>query len=167
MRLKIYVGFVIAMALATAAGAQTKISETVQCGKPDDQKAFEVGDRMGHMLSVGKSNCKATTPWEIEGIQNKEGVSVAVNDTTGNKSRTRGYYTDTMANGDKTFFRYEGPGTLKDGATESAEVKWTLTGGTGKLKGVKGKGTCKGKGAADGGVTWDCEGEYEMPKAAK
>lgn len=167
MRCKLWLATLAVLALAATAAAQTKISETVQCGKPDDQKAIEVGDRMGHALSVAKSSCQATKQWEIEGIQNKEGVSVAVIDATGNKSRTRGYYTDTMANGDKTFFRYEGPGTLKDGATESAEVKWTLTGGTGKLKGVKGKGTCKGKGAADGSVTWDCEGEYEMPKAAK
>ena len=40
----------------------------------------------------------------------------------------------------------------------------TLVGGTGKLKGLKGQGTCKGKGASDGSVTWDCEGTFEPAK---
>jgi hypothetical protein len=53
---------------------------------------------------------------------------------------------------------------LKEGIFQSAEVTWTITGGTGKLKGLKGKGTSRGKGAADGTSTWEAEGEYELPK---
>jgi hypothetical protein len=47
---------------------------------------------------------------------------------------------------------------------ESAEGKWSFGGGTGKLKGLKGKGTYKGKGAPDGTLTVEVEGEYELPK---
>ena len=44
---------------------------------------------------------------------------------------------------------------------------WSFTGGTGKLKGIKGKGTCKGTFKPDGTSSWDMEGEYQMPIATK
>jgi hypothetical protein len=65
-----------------------------------------------------------------------------------------------MANGDKSFVRWEGPDS-KDG---SSQGKWTYVGGTGKFKGLKGSGTYKGKRAEDGSVTFDVEGEYTLAK---
>jgi hypothetical protein len=53
---------------------------------------------------------------------------------------------------------------MKDGAPQTAEGTWTYNGGTGKLKGIKGKGTYKGTGNADGSVTFQIDGEYTMPK---
>ena len=53
---------------------------------------------------------------------------------------------------------------LKGGTIKSADGTWSFTGGTGKLKGIKGKGTYKGTGAPDGTVTYEVEGEYELPK---
>jgi hypothetical protein len=52
---------------------------------------------------------------------------------------------------------------MKDGAVESTEGTWSFSGGTGKLMGVKGKGSFKGKGVTDGSATYDVEGEYELP----
>ncbi len=154
----------IVLALATVAGAQTKISGTSQCAKADAQHAIMVGDRPGHSFMISQSKCTWTKPWEIAGIQSKEGVATSFDEASGSSSRTRGFYHDTMANGDKANYRYEGTVSLKDGAPQSAEIKWTLVGGTGKLKGAKGKGTCKGKPGSEGSITWDCEGEYELPK---
>ena len=45
----------------------------------------------------------------------------------------------------------------------SAEGAWSFRGGTGKLKGIKGKGTYNGNGAPEGSATYDV-GEYELPK---
>ena len=36
-------------------------------------------------------------------------------------------------------------------------------GGTGKLKGLTGKGTCKGTFNADGTSSWDIQGDYKIP----
>ncbi len=69
-----------------------------------------------------------------------------------------------MANGDKMYVRIQGSATLKDGTVESANGAWSFTGGTGKLKGVKGKGTYKGKDVPDGSATYEVEGEYELRK---
>jgi len=49
---------------------------------------------------------------------------------------------------------------LKDGKAVSGNNTWTIAGGTGKYKAVKGEGSCKGKGTTDGTSTWNCEGSY-------
>jgi len=165
MRLKIIVTFLIVFALAAVASAQTKISGTVQCSKPNEVHAIQVGDRPNHSFAISQSKCTSNKPWEIAGIQSKEAISTEFDEASGDTSRYRGYYMDTMANGDKAYYRYEGTATLKDGVLQAADDKWTLVGGTGKLKGIKGKGTDKLKAAAaDGSSTWDTEGEYELPK---
>jgi len=153
-----------ALALTSTAAAQTKISGTADCGKPEATHSLEVGDRPGHMLAVSQYKCTWTQPWEIAGVQNKEGVGTETGDITGDRGRSRGYYVDTMANGDKAFYRYQNQVSLKDGNPQTSEAQWTLVGGTGKLKGVKGKGVCHGKGKPDGGGLDQCEGEYELPK---
>jgi hypothetical protein len=68
-----------------------------------------------------------------------------------------------MANGHKYYVRYQGTSTMKDGAMQTTEGKWSFSGGTGKLKGLKGSGTYKGTGSADGGATFEVEGDYSLP----
>jgi hypothetical protein len=51
---------------------------------------------------------------------------------------------------------------MKDQNYESGEGTWSFTGGTGKLKGIKGKGMYKCKPEGDN-VTCDIEGEYTLP----
>ena len=165
MRIKTFFLCLIVFALATAASAQTKISGTQQCAKPDQEHSFQVGDRPNHSFVISQFKCTWTKPFEIAGIQDKEGIDTDFAEIRGNTSRGRGCEVDTMANGDKIYFRYEGMLTLKDGVPQSGEPKWTFVGGTGKLKGLKGTGSCKLASAApDGSTTWDCEGEYELPK---
>jgi hypothetical protein len=52
---------------------------------------------------------------------------------------------------------------LKDGKPVSGEGTWSFTSGTGKLKGIKGKGTYKGTANADGSMTYQVDGEYSLP----
>jgi hypothetical protein len=157
--------FLIVFALAAVASAQTKVSGTQQCGKPDQEHSIQVGDKPNHSFVITQGKCTWTKPFEIAGVQDKESLETAFAEIRGNTSRVRGYDVDTVANGDKVFYRFEGTITLKDGVPQSCEAKWAYAGGTGKLKGIKGKGTCKlASAAADGTVTWDCEGEYELPK---
>jgi hypothetical protein len=68
-----------------------------------------------------------------------------------------------MDNGDKYFVSYQGNGTSKDGTYQSAKGTWNFTGGTGKLKGIKGKGTYSCAAAGDN-VNCDIEGDYQLPK---
>jgi len=164
MRLKTLLSFLVVFALATLAGAQTKISGTFQCSKPDQQHALEVGDRPNHSFMISQTKCTWTKSLEIGGVQSKEDVYAGFSEVSGNRARTQYYGVVTMTNGDKCYVRPQGSATLKEGVIESAEGRWSFVGGTGKLKGLKGKGTYKGKGAPDGTMTAEVEGEYELPK---
>jgi hypothetical protein len=152
------------LGLATLVSSQTKISGTVQCAKPDEQHMLEVGDRPGHSLMISKGKCTWTKPMEIGGTQTKEDVGTNFDEVRGNKSQGHGYVVGTLANADKIYVRTQGSATLKDGNVDTADGTWSFTGGTGKLKGVKGKGSYKGKSAADGSATYEVEGDYELPK---
>src|ERR1035441_363670 len=84
---------------------------------------------------------------------------------SGEKAQERGYVVITMDNGDKAFVRFTGSGAnAKDGAT-AGEGTWSYTGGTGKLRGLTGKGAYKSTGNADG-ATDHVEGDYTLPPPA-
>ena len=141
--------------------AQTKISGTSQCAKPETQQKVDVPDHPDHVLAISQAKCTWTKAMEVAGIQNKDGVSTGAADIHSGAATVHGYYVDNMANGDKAYVHYQGTDSAKDGTSMG---KWTYTGGTGKLKGIKGQGTYKGKAAADGSVTYEIEGEYSSPK---
>ena len=133
---------------AGAASAQTKISGTADFGKADQQTVIPSGDGAGHALGVGQRKCTWSTPLEVNGEKSKEGVSTATMDVTGASAKTRGYHVTTTDAGDKYFVSFQGTARMKDGQETSEKGTWMFTGGTGKLKGIKGKGTynCTPKG---------------------
>ena len=147
---------------ATVATAQNKITGDGKCGKPDPQQSIDVGDRAGHALVLLKFSCTWTNPYEMAGLKAKDYTGTATSDVTGGKGQDRGYVVVTMDNGDKAFLRFTGSGTTaKDGAS-TGEGTWSYTGGTGKLRGLIGKGTYKSTGNADGAED-HVEGEYTVP----
>ncbi len=164
MRLKTILMTLAVFTLATMAVAQTQIAGTFQCGKPDQQQAIEVGDSPGHVFVINQTKCSWTKPIEIAGAQTKDDVYVAFSEVSGTSSRYQSYGICTMTNGDKAYVRPRGSAAIKDGVPVSAEGKWTFVGGTGKLKGLKGKGTFKSKTEADGSSVVEVEGEYTLPK---
>jgi hypothetical protein len=152
---------------APVALAQTKLSGAGQCAKRDPEHKLDVGDRPQHAFSISRSKCTWSRPFEIAGVEAKGGTAVQFDEVSAKGSRFHGYYLDTMANGDTAHYRYQGTATLNEGMPPSTEWQWTLR-GTGKLKGVKGKGTCKGTASPDGMGTWECVGEYKLePKGAR
>ncbi len=148
--------------LAPVACAQTKLSGTSRCGKPDQQHLLQVGDRPGHSLSVVQGRCTWTKPMEIAGTQTKGDQTTLSVEGQGNKANSQGYVVGMMANGDKFFVRVQGSAALKDGAVDTEEGKWNFLGGSGNLKGIKGAGTYQGKGGPEG-TTFEVEGEYQLP----
>ena len=53
----------------------------------------------------------------------------------------------------------------RNGAAVSSDCTWKFTGGTGKLSGLKGKGSCKGTFQPDGKAAWVIKGEYHLATA--
>ncbi len=156
--------FLATLALSTAAWAQTKVSGTMQCDKPDPAYTLPVGDRPDHAFTIYKSKCTWPKPGEIAGTQATASEITSFADVRGNRGSLRSFNVVTMASGDKAFSSSQGSVTVKEGTIQSAEGTWSYTGGTGKLKGLKGKGTYKLKVAPDGTRTIETEGEYQLPK---
>ena len=162
MRSKTVLVFLCAAALAATAVAQTKTSGTAQC-KADPSAPVEIGDKPGHSFAISKAQC-TWSGFEIAGVAYKDGVSVSMDEIRGDKATSNGYHTATLANGDKTTAHFHGARTTKDGKFQSGGGTWTFSGGTGKCKGIKGKGTYKGTPNADGTVSYKVDGEYSLPK---
>ena len=122
-----------------------------------------MGDPPAHALVVVKVKCTWTKPIELAAVQTKTGEDTAYSDADGSKSRDSGYDVTTMANGDQFVVRFNGTSTLdKNGAPQTQTGTWSFVRGTGKLKGITGKGIFKGKAAADGSVITEVEGEYQI-----
>ncbi len=157
---KLILSFLL-LGVGVTAQAQNKISATETCGKPDPVNTVEVGDRPGHVFMIGKQSCTWTKSMEIAGSTDKSTEDTVFSEITGEKSRDHGYAIDSYASGDKAIIRWQGTAALKDGKPVSQEGTWSFVRGTGKLKGIKGKGTYKCSPEGEGS-TCQIEGEYEL-----
>ena len=151
---------------AIVAAAQEKSSGTIECGKPDTQHVVPVEGMQGHSLMVQQGKCTWTKPMEVAGLQTKDAVGTSTVDISVSASiaHGRGYTVTTMTNGDTWSSSYSDTAHLsKDGSPESSKGTWVSLSGTGKLKGIKGKGTFQCKFAGDV-TSCDVEGEYTLAK---
>jgi len=123
---------------------KTKSSMSGKCGKLDVQQNIPAGDpvtsRTMFLLS-GQGKC--ATKGEEGGTASKEGRFSEHGDVAGNHSKAWGVYVETFDSGDKIFYTYQAAATMKDGALQTGQNQYQITGGTGKMKGIKGSGTCK------------------------
>jgi hypothetical protein len=143
--------------------ASGKTASSWKCSVPNPVNALPVGDEPNHMYAVEQVKCTATKG-EIAGVKEKEGTGTEFAEVTGDTSKGHGVFVETLDNGDKAFVSYTFTGTSKNKMMVSGSNKWTFTGGTGMLKGVKGGGTCKAKGNPDGSANFDCSGTYTLAK---
>jgi hypothetical protein len=164
MKLKFLCLAVLFAAFAGSAFAQTHISGAIKCSKPDVSQNVEVGDHPDHVLVVEKGSCTWGAPFEMAGVKSTAFAFAESVDLNGANVQIRGYTIMTMENGDKAYARYQGTGTLAKEGTHTDGGTWSYTGGTGKLKGLKGKGTYKGSGAADGTSELQLDGDYSLPE---
>jgi hypothetical protein len=161
MRLKGLLVFLFAVAFAARAAAQTKTSGTATC-KAEPGSPVALTDKPNHSFAVGKASC-TWTKFEVAGLQPKDGNSTDLDEITGDAMSFHGYHVATMTNGDTWVAKYQGSAKLKDGKPVNGHGTWSFTSGTGKLKGIKGNGTFKGTANADGSVSYQIDGEYQLP----
>ena len=160
------VALLFALLFGSAAGAQTKVTGKQQCPKAEVVGTADAGDKAGHTLSLVKSPCTWGTPMEMAGGKSKDGTSVAFAEATATRATSSGTYVGNMDDGDKFFVSFHDSAAGKDGKPEVAKGTWAYTGGTGKLKGITGKGTYTVTLNEDGSSVVDVEGEYAVPAAA-
>jgi hypothetical protein len=152
------------LASAVSASAQTKFTGKCSQGKPDPNHVIKVDDRPNHALVLGQVTCTWSSG-DISGVALKSEVDTTFSDMAGTTSRDRGYGVGTDANGDKYYVHFEGTTNYKGEAPTTATCNWTFSGGTGKLRGLTGKGTCSGTFDATGAAVFDVMGEYSIAPA--
>jgi hypothetical protein len=152
-------GVLVSMTLS----AQTKISGTLSCNKPDPVHSLETGDGSGTVMNLAKVQCTWSKGMDMAGVTTKDGSSVAASEVNGGKTKDHGIHVGNMANGDKYYVHFQSTGTVKPDHSGTSDGTWSFDGGTGKLKGLTGKGTFKATNNADGTSTVDVQGEYKTP----
>jgi len=155
----------LALGLLASVGlsAQTKISGMLSCVKPDPMYSIPTDDGSGTVMNLVKIPCTWSKPIEMAGSTGKDGYSVAASEVHGGKTKDHGVHVGTMANGDKFYVHFQATGTVNADHSGASSGTWSFEGGTGKLKGLTGKGTYKTASKADGTSTTDVEGEYKTP----
>jgi hypothetical protein len=155
----LFLGVLVAFSLSAA----TKTSGTAMCKQdPASPAPLAANDAPGHAFVVGKAQC-TWTGFPVAGQEYKEGVSISMGEISGDTNTYSGYHVATTMTGDTSVSKFQGSTKMKDGKPVSESGTWTLTGGTGKLKGIKGKGTYTGTANADGSMSYKVEGEYSLP----
>lgn len=150
---------------AAATPAQTKHSFSGKCGKADVVQTIPAGDKEGHSFMLQQGKCESKG--EVGGAKSKQGTFSEHDEANGTHLKGWGVYVETFDSGDRIFYAYQTTGTTKDGAFSDGSNKYQITGGTGKMKGIKGSGTCKLTGNTGGGLDYACTGEYTIAAAAR
>lgn len=160
--MKTRIGLVTLMIFASAAVAlaQTRISGTAVCSGPEQVHVMRLMDHPDHFFVMSQGKCKWTKPLEIEGTRTESDVATVSKEVRRNHAHLRGYVTETTASGDKFSYRIIGTQVLDHGKTVSEHGHWTIVSGTGKLKGIHGKGTYTGK-LQGASMVFNLEGEYQ------
>jgi len=164
MKYKIFCGCALFAFVVATTPAQTKMSLSGKCGKPDVQQNIPAGDSPSHVFVLAQGKCE--TKGEVGAAASKEGAFSEHGEVAANRSKVSGVYVETFDGGDKIFYTYQNNVTLKDGAVQAGQGKYQIAGGTGKMKGIKGAGTCKYTGNENGGIDYSCTGEYTLGGSA-
>src|SRR5574341_25886 len=101
MKYKFLAVFVLAVLVVGSGAAQTKMSGSGACGKPDVEHAIPVPDSPGQSFTISQSKCTWSKPWEVAGQPTKSGMTTVFAHTSGNTVHHSEVYVDTLANGDK------------------------------------------------------------------
>jgi hypothetical protein len=152
----------LALFATVGVNAQNKLSVTLTC-KGEAVHALDVGDHPEHLLAVWKEACTYVQPARIGTEKLVDGYSVGFSEDTATDSTTSGHHVATTESGARLFLAFHGTTPLKHlkraGPTNGT---WSYSEGTGKLEGIRGKGTYRVTRNDDGTFTVVIKGTYEL-----
>ncbi|HEV8356076.1 MAG TPA: hypothetical protein VGQ17_04835 [Gemmatimonadales bacterium] len=152
--------FVLGLPIPTAvAQGQTTFTATWKCSVVEPANAVPVPGQANHAYSVYQVKCTASSG-QVAGVKEKEGTATEFAEVKGNTSKGHGIFVETLENGDTVTYDYQFTSTMNGKVAVSAGNTWKMVRGTGKAKGIKGSGSCKGKGNPDTSLSLECTGSY-------
>jgi len=120
-------------------------------------------DQSNHQVQLAEVHASQKSPdpsWN-----NARLTYCGITDLVSGNGTQRGYYVNEHADGDRDCGDFEGRVTTTGGQT-TLEGTFTFTSGTGKLKGIRGKGTFKGRQVSPTEIEMTWTGAYEVSAAA-
>jgi hypothetical protein len=141
------------------AQAQAALKAGWKCSVVEPAASVPVTGQADHAYSVYQVKCTASSG-EIAGVKEKTGTATEFAEIKGNSSKGHGIFVETLDNGDTITYDYTFTSTMNGKVATAASNAWKMVSGTGKAKGIKGSGTCKGKGNPDASLDLTCTGSY-------
>lgn len=159
-----------ALTVSGAVAGTKKISAVGKVGPLVSFTKMSPGDNAKHHISLVRRNDTDICSDSLFGTLQVDTV-VFSDYQVGGTGTQNGYRTFTHSSGDKIFSSYKGTTAviIKNGVKSNRykfSGKWHYTGGTGRFKGITGKGTYTGK-LAKKGIEFKWKGRYEIPSAKK
>ena len=152
--------FVLGLPIPTGAAlGQTTLNATWKCSVVEPASVVPVAGQANHAYSVYQVKCTASSG-EVAGVKEKEGTATEFAEVRGNANKGHGIFVETLENGDMITYDYQFTSTMNGKVALTAGNTWKMVRGTGKAKGIKGSGTCKGKGNPDASLSLECTGTY-------
>jgi len=165
--IRCFLGVVCALAIASSALAQTKVSGTLDCDKADPTYLVPVPGREGFAFGLSQNKCTWLKGGSVGGLQPAEFFNTTILEVTGASALSTAAGVSRYTPADAAYSRSTG---THDRQALTVSGYWTDTGATGRLLGIKGGGTytCKMKGPEPGvGYTCEVQGEYTLPAVKK
>lgn len=161
MRIHLALRPLAAIALASAAWAQTRIEIKENCGRPTAEYTIQVGDHPGHAFRIEQADCKPEGKVEIGGVAIQDHKATGFAEMDVGKGTNQWFHVFTLADGSSVYARSQGKADYEGRRFRSSTSKWTFEGGTGKFESLKGTGsyTCH---PGPGGFACEAEGEYTL-----
>ncbi len=123
------------------------------------------GAQSGAAAEVAQEKCSWTLPVQIGNDTATDGLNTFNLNVTGSQSSDTGTHTSNTNTSDQFTLSFTGTSMLDGGETRSRQGTWKFTGATGSLKGITGSGTYTAAAKAEGGISYDLEGNYQLPSA--
>jgi hypothetical protein len=130
-------------------------------GRPDGAASAQ----SGAAAVVAQEKCSWTLPVQIGNDIATDGVNTLNLTVNGSQSSDTGTHTSNTNTSDQFTLSFTGTSLLDGGETRSRQGTWKFTGATGSLKGITGTGTYTAAVKAEGGISYDLEGNYQLPSA--
>ena len=164
-RFVFFFSFVI-LGLCGTASAQTNIYGSLKCDPVAMRRNAPAGSKPTSKTVTSQQKCSWTQPLQINGSQTNDALSNVESTIDGLESHDTGDQVNHMVSGEQFTVHFSGTGILdSNGAPRSQQGTWTFTSGTGTLKGITGQGDYTGLRRAEGGMSYDVRGKYDIPKA--
>lgn len=151
-------GCVIALSVAAIASAETNFTFSGTCSKPDFRQTVAANDMPHHFFAVTRGRC--STNDSIVGETGATGAWADEEEIKGDRTKARGVYTETFADGERMFYSYKQTVNTKNGAFVSGTGEFKTIRGTGKLVTIKAEGKCVFTPAPNDGAHFVCTGSY-------